>query len=211
MISVGIIEDHPLFREGLRNLLATAGLCVIAEAGSAAQAPQVFATAPDVIVVDLGLPDASGEHVVRAATRDAPTSRILVLTMAADAPSVTHALAAGAHGYLVKDSSADEVLAAIRAVATGSTVVGSTIAAKTRALASIPVLAPPADDFPELTARERQVLGLIADGLSNQSIATELSLSAKTVANYVSEILSTLHARDRAHLTELVRERADQL
>lgn len=211
MTSIGIVEDHPLFREGLRNLLQTAGLTVVAEAATAADAPKVFAVAPDVIVVDLGLPDAPGERVVRAAVRDCPTSRILVLTMAADASSVTHALAAGAHGYLVKDSSADEVLAAIRAVAAGSTVVGSTIAAKARDLASIPVLAPPAEDFPELTARGRQVLGLVADGLSNSAIAAELDLSAKTVANYVSEILSTLHARDRAQLADLVRRRATRL
>jgi DNA-binding NarL/FixJ family response regulator len=208
MLSVGLIEDHPLFREGLRHLMVSAGISVVAEASTAAEARVVFAAQPDVIIVDLGLPDADGERVVRAAARDCPGARIVVLTMAADAASVTRALAAGAHGYLVKDSTADEVLAAIRAVAAGSTVVGSTIAAKARDLGSIPVFAPPAADFPELTVRERQVLGLIADGLSNAQIAAELALSGKTVANYVSEILSTLHARDRARLTELVRERA---
>ena len=208
MLSVGLIEDHPLFREGLRQLLTSAGITVVAEASSAAEAENVFAAAPDAIVIDLGLPDADGENVVRAAARDCPDSRIIVLTMAADAASVTRALSAGAHGYLVKDSSADEVLAAIRAVAAGSTVMGSTIATKARSLGSIPVLAPSPEDFPELTARERQVLGLIADGLSNSAIATELSLSSKTIANYVSEILSTLHARDRARLVELVGERA---
>lgn len=207
MTTVGIVEDHPLFREGLRNLLVSAGLVVVAEASCAAQAHRVFEAAPDVIVVDLGLPDASGEHVVAAAVRASPGSRVVVLTMSADAASVTRALAAGAHGYLVKDSGADEVLAAVRAVAAGSTVVGSTVAAKARDLGSIPVLAPSAADFPELTVRERQVLGLIADGLSNAAIAAELDLSAKTVANYVSEILSTLHARDRARLADLVRER----
>lgn len=208
MLSVGLIEDHPLFREGLRHLLTSAGISVVAEASSAAEARAVFAALPDVIVVDLGLPDADGERVVRAAAHDCPEARIVVLTMAADAASVTRALAAGAHGYLVKDSSADEVLAAIRAVAAGSTVVGSTIAAKARSFGSTRVLAPPTEDFPELTAREREVLGLIADGLSNAEIATELSLSIKTVANYVSEILSTLHARDRTRLAELVNERA---
>jgi DNA-binding NarL/FixJ family response regulator len=208
VLSVGIIEDHPLFREGLRNLLASAGIAVVAEATSAVEAEVVFAAAPDVIVVDLGLPDAPGEWVVRAAVRECPDSRILVLTMAADALSVTRALAAGAQAYLVKDSSADEVLASIRAVAAGSSVLGSTIASKVRHLGSIPVLAPGADDFPELTPRERQVLTLVADGLSNAAISSELGLSTKTVANYVSEILSTLHVRDRSQLAKIVEERA---
>lgn len=207
MLSVGIIEDHPLFREGLRNLLSSSGIAVVAEATSAAEADVVFAVAPDVVVVDLGLPDVPGEWVVRAAVRECPDSRIVVLTMAADALSVTRALAAGAHGYLVKDSSADEVLASIRAVAAGSSVLGSTIASKMRDLGSIPVLSPAAEDFPELTPRERQVLTLVADGLSNAVISSELGLSTKTVANYVSEILSTLHVRDRSQLAKLVAER----
>jgi DNA-binding NarL/FixJ family response regulator len=208
MLRVGIVEDHPLFREGLRNLLSAAGIAVVAEAASAGEADTVFAAAPDVIVVDLGLPDRPGEWVVRAAADECPESRIIVLTMAADAVSVTRALAAGAHAYLVKDSSADEVLAAIHAVAAGSSVLGSTIASRVKDLGSISTFAPPADDFPELTSRERQVLALIADGLSNAAISSELGLSTKTVANYVSEILSTLHARDRAQLAQLVQERA---
>lgn len=207
MVSVGIIEDHPLFREGLRNLLTSAGIAVVAEATSAAEADVVFEAAPDVVVVDLGLPDAPGESVVRAAVRECPNSRIVVLSMAADALSVSRALAAGANAYLVKDSSADEVLASIRAVATGSSVLGSTIASKMRDLGSIPVLSPTAEDFPELTPRERQVLTLVADGLSNAAISSELGLSTKTVANYVSEILSTLHVRDRAQLTKVVEKR----
>lgn len=208
MTTVGVVEDHPLFREGLRNLLESAGLAVVAEASCAAEADRVFAAAPDVIVVDLGLPDGPGEQVVADAARRSPGSRIVVLTMSADALSVARAVAAGAHGYLVKDCGADEVLAAIRAVAAGSTVMGSTIAARARAVGSVPVFAPPETDFPELTTRERQVLGLLVDGLSNAAIAAELDLSVKTVANYVSEILSTLHARDRTRLAELVRERA---
>ncbi|GAA1651633.1 response regulator [Microbacterium flavum] len=207
MLSVGIIEDHPLFREGLRNLLSSAGIAVVAEATSAAEADVVFEASPDVVVVDLGLPDAPGESVVRAAVRKCPGSRIVVLTMAADALSVSRALAAGANAYLVKDSSADEVLASIRAVATGSSVLGSTIASKMRDLGSIPVLSPTAEDFPELTLRERQVLILVADGLSNAAISSELGLSTKTVANYVSKILSTLHVRDRAQLATVVEKR----
>lgn len=207
-LRVGIIEDHPLFREGLRNLLTSAGISVVAEASSAADSRAVFAASPDVIIVDMGLPDAPGEHVVRAAASECASARVVVLTMAADTLSITRALAAGAHGYLVKDSSADEVLLAIKSVAAGSSVLGSSIASKMRDLGSIAVLTPGPNDFPELTARERQVLALLADGLTNAAISAELGLSVKTVANYVSTILSTLHARERTQLTDIVRQRS---
>lgn len=207
MLRVGIVEDHPLFREGLRNLLESAGMEVVAEAASAANAANVLTHHPDALVVDLGLPDGNGELIVTAAARDCPDTRILVLTMSADATSLARALAAGAHGYLVKDSGGDEVLAAIRAVVAGSTVIGSTIAARAQGLADASAFAPPALLFPELTARERQVLGLVADGRSNAEISEQLALSGKTVANYVSEILSTLHARDRGQLRDIVSER----
>lgn len=207
MVSVGIVEDHPLFRQGLRNLLETAGISVVAEAATATSAVDVLAQHPDVLVVDLGLPDGRGERVIRDAAGHGSGVRILVLTMSTDAASVARALGAGAHGYLAKDSSADEVVAAIRSVAAGSTIVGSTIATRAREPGETAMFAPSARAFPELTERERQVLGLVSDGLSNAEIAAHLGLSSKTVANYVSEILSTLHARDRTRLGQIVRER----
>lgn len=200
MTTVGIIDDHPLFRDGLRNLLTAEDFRVVVEAAAVAGVEAVIAAAPDVAVVDLTLPDGSGLDAVRLLRGALPHVRILVLTMAADAASASKSLAAGAHGHLVKDSHPSEVVAAIRAVATGSVVVGSSLAGRLHGLTDTTAFTPSAADFPTLTLRERQVLGLVADGWTNAQIATELSLSGKTVANYVSSILSGLHARDRVEL-----------
>ena len=99
-MKVAIIEDHPLFRDSLRLLLTSAGMTVVAEAGDVAGSHAVWATQPDIVVVDLALPDGSGEQVIAAAAEHSPTARIMVLSMATDATSVTRAFAAGAHGYL---------------------------------------------------------------------------------------------------------------
>ena len=204
---VAIIEDHPLFRDSLRLLLTSAGMTVVAEAGDVAGSRTVWATRPDIVVVDLALPDGSGEQVVADAAAHCPAVRIMVLSMATDATSVTRAFAAGAHGYLVKDASADEVVTAINAVAAGSMVMGGRVAPRLHGSDAIAALAPSERDFPGLTARERQVLGLVADGQSNAQIADALAVSGKTVANYVSALLSSLYARDRTHLADLVNAR----
>lgn len=207
MPRVGIVDDHPVFRQGLRQLLESGGLEVVGEAATVSEARELIERAPEVLIVDLHLPDGSGEEVVRAAHLATPPVRALVLTMAADGASVARALAAGAQGYLIKDSGADELLAAVGAVAAGATVMGSTVVSKARELGSPTLYAPPAQLFPELTLRERQVLGLIADGMTNAQIAATLSLTPKTVANYVSEILATLAVRDRRSLAAVVVER----
>lgn len=204
---IAIIEDHPLFRDSLRLLLTSAGMTVVAEAGDVAGSSAVWPTDPDIVVVDLSLPDGSGEQVVADAAEHCPKARVIVLSMAADATSVTRAFAAGAHGYLVKDASADEVVTAIRAVAAGSMVMGARVAPRLHGSDAIAALAPSEREFPGLTTRERQVLGLVADGQSNAQIADALAVSGKTVANYVSALLSSLHARDRSHLAEMVRTR----
>ncbi len=205
MLSVGLVEDHPLFRDGLRHLLTAAGMDVVAEGASLAEATAVLAAQPDILIVDLGLPDGHGHQIISAATQHTPRTRVIVISMAADTASVSRALAAGAHGYLAKDAAADEVVTAIRAVAAGTLVIGASIAPRLQGADPLTAFTPAEADFPALTTRERQILGLIADGLTNADIAAHLSLSAKTVANYVSNLLSTLHAADRAHLTRLVR------
>ena len=207
MISVGVVEDHPLFRDGLRNLLAAEGLEVVAESLDVSGIDVVVAAAPDVVVIDLALPDGTGLDVVRRLRTELPSSRLLVLTMSADGATASRSLAAGAHGHLVKDADPAEVVAAIRSVAAGSVVVGASVAGRLRGIGDTTAFTPAAEAFPSLTLRERQVLGLVADGWANPRIATELGLSDKTVANYVSSILSALHARDREALAVLVREK----
>lgn len=205
MTTVAIVDDHPLFRDGLRNLLTAQGLPVVAEARDVAGIGSVLAAAPDVVVVDLALPDGDGLDIVRELSATLPATRLLVLSMASDTTTVARALAAGAHGYLVKDSDPTEVVNAIRAVAAGSVVVGSSVAARLHGLTDPRSHTPTERDFPTLTARERQVLGLVSEGHTNGQVAHELGLTEKTVANYVSSILSTLHARDRHALAALVK------
>jgi len=206
VIRVGVVEDHPLFRDGLRNLLSAEGLEVVAESSDVAGIDVVISAAPDVVVVDLALPDGTGLDVVRRLRTELPRSRLLVLTMSADGATAGRSLAAGAHGHLVKDADPAEVVAAIRSVSAGSVVVGASVAGRLHGISDTTAFTPAAEAFPALTLRERQVLGLVADGWANTRIATELGLSDKTVANYVSSILSALHARDRAALAVLVSE-----
>ncbi|WP_156971523.1 response regulator [Knoellia sinensis] len=206
MIRVGVVEDHPLFRDGLRNLLAAEGLQVVAESSDVSGIDSIVSAAPDVVVVDLGLPDGTGLDVVRRLRKELSTTRLLVLTMSADGATASRSLAAGAHGHLVKDADPAEVVAAIRSVSAGSVVVGASVADRLHGISDTAAFTPAAEAFPSLTLRERQVLGLVADGWPNSRIATELGLSDKTVSNYVSSILSTLHAPNRAALSGLVRE-----
>jgi DNA-binding NarL/FixJ family response regulator len=206
MTTIAILDDHPLFRDGLRNLLVAEGLPVVAESANIAGVDALLAASPDLVIIDLGLPDGDGLDVVRRIRTTTPRTRVLVLSMASDAATVARALGAGAHGFLTKDSTPSEVVSAIRAVAAGSVVVGSSVAGRLHGLADHAAYTPTERDFPRLTARERQVLGLVADGLTNAEVATELGLSEKTVANYVSVALSTLHARDRNALSQIVRD-----
>lgn len=206
MTTIAILDDHPLFRDGLRNLLVAEGLPVVAESANIAGVDALLAASPDLVIIDLGLPDGDGLDVVRRIRATTPRVRVLVLSMASDAATVARALGAGAHGFLTKDSPPAEVVSAIRAVAAGSVVVGSSVAGRLHGLTDHAAYTPTERDFPRLTSRERQVLGLVADGLTNAEVATELGLSEKTVANYVSVALSTLHARDRNALSQIVRD-----
>lgn len=194
-----VVDDHPIFRDGLAGLLATLpDLDDVRTAGSAEDAlRQVAETAFDIVLMDINLPDASGVDATRALTRQAPTTAVLMVTMVDDDDSVFAALAAGARGYVLKDASAEEILAAVRTVVAGGAVFGAAIA--TRILAKQPAggihrTVTPAEP---LTAREQDVLTLLADGATNRQIARSLGLSLKTVQNHVSRILDKLQAPDR--------------
>jgi DNA-binding NarL/FixJ family response regulator len=197
MTRVLIVDDHPVFRDGLSGLLATLpDVQIVGSVGSADEALDTMDPgAPDVVLMDLNLPGTSGVEATRQVLRAAPATAVLVITMVDDDDSVLAALQAGARGYVLKGATADEISAAIRTVAAGGAVFGASIASR---LAAGPVAQTPGAPIGEaLTPREAEVLGLLAEGLSNKQIARDLGLSLKTVQNHVSRILDKLQAADR--------------
>ena len=197
MTRVLIVDDHPVFRDGLAGLLAT--LPDVEIAGTAGTAEEALAvlrdSAPDIVLMDINLPGASGVEATRAVLAAAPATAVLVVSMVDDDDSVFAALAAGARGYVLKGASASEITAALRTVAAGGAVFGAGIA--NRLLATTPARLPSPARHDDLTAREREVLSLLADGASNRQIARSLGVSLKTVQNHVSRILDKLQAADR--------------
>jgi len=194
-----IVEDHPLYRKGLRTLIASvADLEVIGEAGDGAAAVQAaFDLRPDVVLMDLQLPGMSGIAAIREIVAAVPECKVLVVTLFQDDDSVFSALRAGARGYILKDTDEEEMIRAIRAVAGGESLFGPDVARRVLAtFASTRPVTPPA--FPELTERERDILYLVAQGKANPAIASALNLSPKTVANHVSIVLGKLQVADRA-------------
>ena len=198
--SVVIADDHPLVRAGLRALLGSLpGFDVLAEATTGEEAVRAAGEhLPDVVVMDLQMPEMDGIEATRRIVARYPSVGVLVLTMFEDDDSVFSAMRAGARGYLLKGAGPDEVARAIEAVAGGEAIFGPAVAA--RVLGYFAGKAAPAEElaFPELTPREHEVLDLVAAGANNAVIARQLSLSAKTVANHVSNILTKLQAADRA-------------
>lgn len=199
MIRVLIVDDHPIFRDGLAGLLATLPeVEIAATAGTAEEALAALTrTSPDVVLMDINLPGTSGVEATRRVSQIAPATAVLVISMVDDDDSVFAALAAGARGYILKGASAGEITAALRTVAAGGAVFGPGIASRllARTPTRLPGQAPPSQD--DLTAREREVLDLLADGASNRQIARSLGISLKTVQNHVSHILDKLQAADR--------------
>jgi len=196
MTRVLIVDDHPVFRDGLAGLLATLDDVEIADfVGTATEALQaVRDSAPDVVLMDLNLPGTSGVEATRQVLGIAPATAVLIITMVDDDDSVLAALRAGARGYVLKGASAEEISAAIRTVAAGGAVFGAAIASR---LAAQPKARQPIEPEAALTAREGEVLALLADGMSNKQIARSLDVSLKTVQNHVSRILDKLQAADR--------------
>ncbi len=198
-ISVLIVDDHEPFRRGLRALLrSTPDIEVAGEADTGNDAiTRSDLLQPDVVLMDLHMPDMNGLHATRHILHTSPHIRILVLTMADDDESVFAALQAGARGYLLKGAVKSEVVRAIRGVHNGEAIFGPQIAQRLMHYFTTVRLALPAHAFPELTERERDILRLMAQRLSNQEIADALVLSAKTVRNHVSNICTKLQVADR--------------
>ncbi|HLZ63438.1 MAG TPA: response regulator transcription factor [Ktedonosporobacter sp.] len=195
-----IVDDHPLVRKGLQALLSSVpDLTVVGEAANGKEAiVQARELQPDIILMDLDMPELNGIEATRQIAQANPDIGILVLTMLEDNASVFAAMRAGARGYLLKGADQADVLRAIGVVAHGEAIFSPPIAQRLmQYFANMqPIL--PRSAFPSLTEREREILGLIALGKSNVEIAEELVLSPKTVSNHVSNIFSKLQVVDRA-------------
>jgi DNA-binding NarL/FixJ family response regulator len=198
MIRVVLADDHPIVRAGLAALLTSLdGIEVVGVAANGREAVrEVITNRPDVAVLDLQMPDLDGFAATRELARSAPSVAVLVLTMFEDDDSVFAAMRAGARGYLVKGAEQEEIARAIRAVAAGEAIFGPGDARRVLGFFSAPP--PAAAPFPELTTREREILNLLAAGLSNSAIADRLTLASKTVANNVSTIFTKLGIADRS-------------
>jgi len=203
-----IADDHPLFRKGLRGLLAAQpDLEVVGEAASGEEAVALAAQLrPDLVLMDLQMPGGSGLVAIRAIIAANPTARILVVTLFEDDDSVFTALRAGARGYVLKDADEAEMVRALHAVANGEAIFSPAIATRVMRFLAHPPAAVPREAFPSLTEREREILVRIAQGHNNGTIALALSLSPKTVSNYVSSIFAKLQVADRAQAIVRARE-----
>jgi DNA-binding NarL/FixJ family response regulator len=200
-----IADDHPLVRKGLRSVLgAVPEFEVVGEAATGREAAErAAALQPDVVLMDLQMPGGSGIEATREVVRTSPQIRVLVVTLFEDDESMFTALRAGARGYVLKDAHEEDVVAAVRAVGRGEAIFSPSVA--NRLLSYFAAPRPP-EVFPTLTDREREVLKLIARGVSNAVIAKQLGLSPKTVGNYVSNIFGKLQVADRAEAIVRARE-----
>ena len=203
-----LADDHPIFRDGLRALLATIGNAeLVGEASTGDEAVELaHRLQPDVVLMDLQMPGRNGIEATRQIRDRHPQIGILVLTMLEDDDSIFAAMRAGARGYLLKEADGTELRRAIEAVGSGQAIFGPAIARRVMSFFAAAGAANAARPFPELTEREREVLNLIAQGRNNQDIARRLGLSEKTVRNHVSNILGKLQVVDRAQAIVRARE-----
>ncbi|RSN52574.1 DNA-binding response regulator [Amycolatopsis sp. WAC 04182] len=205
-LRVLVVDDHPAFRTAICAMLdgtdgievvgqAPDGLTAVAEAGRAE---------PDVVLMDLNLPDLDGVEATRRIVSACPHTGVLMLTMFENEAAVFAAMRAGARGYLLKGARNEQVVRAVRVIGDGEAIFSPAIA--TRVLSLLGTETPRDESFPQLTAREREIMRLIAQGMGNASIADRLVLSPKTVRNHVSHIFRKLHVTDRAQAIAKVRK-----
>jgi two-component system NarL family response regulator len=199
VVNILIVDDHTLFRTGIRKMLEVeTDMRVVGEAATGREAlDQARKLMPDVILMDIKMPDLDGVTAARTLHREMPHMGIIFVTMFEDDEFIFKGLQAGGRGYILKDADPETMLRAIRAVAHGESLLGTTIAQKVmRQFSALP--GKQTSLFDDLTPRELEVLKLIAEGLSNKEIAEELTISEKTVKNHINNIFSKLHVNDRS-------------
>ena len=205
VITVMVVDDHPMWREGVSRDLAEAGFEVLATAdGVGTASRRAAAVKPDVVLMDMQLTDGNGAAATAEVLRVSPHSRVLVLSASAERDDVLDAIKAGASGYLVKSASAAELIDAVKATAAGQPVFTPGLAGLVLGEYRRMATAPPAADQPHrpsLTERETEVLRMVAKGLSAKQIATRLNLSHRTVENHVQATLRKLQLANRVELT----------
>jgi DNA-binding NarL/FixJ family response regulator len=207
-IRIVIADDHGVVREGLRAVLGSEpDMEVVGEAATGKEVLERATEArPDVILMDIQMPDLNGIEATRRILEVNPEVGVVVLTMFEDDDSVFSAMRAGARGYVLKGAPPSEILKVLRAVAGGEAHFGPEIARRLMSFFSVPEAASPEESFPELTSREREILDLIARGHTNTKIAARLFVSPKTVGNHISHIFTKLQVADRAHAIIRARE-----
>jgi DNA-binding NarL/FixJ family response regulator len=208
-IRVLIADDHPVVRRGLSALLSTVdGFEVVGEATDGAEAVrEAQLLRPDVVLMDVRMPDLDGVEATRRIRKAVPDTNVLMLTMYDDDATVFTAMQAGARGYLLKGAEQDDITDAIRAVVRGQAIFGPGIAGRVLGYFSTPPApTPAAEPFPELTSREREILELLAEGKRTSAIASALFLSPKTVSNNLTSIFAKLEVADRTEAIIRARE-----
>ncbi|MDX1615606.1 MAG: response regulator transcription factor [Candidatus Promineifilaceae bacterium] len=207
-----VADDHALFREGLQALFsATAGIVIVGEAATGEAAVALAEELqPDIVLMDINMPEVNGIEATRQILRINPTIGVIMVTMLEDDVSLFSAMRAGARGYILKGARHTELLQAIRAVAGGQALFGAAIATRIMGffqdIAAYEAATLPQGAFPELTPRELEVLELIAQGANNSQIAEQLVISDKTVRNHITSIFSKLRVADRAQAIIKARE-----
>jgi DNA-binding NarL/FixJ family response regulator len=214
-VRVLIVDDHPIWREGTARYLAEAGYTIAGTAGDGAQALRITAAIrPDVVLLDLNLPDMDGAEVTRSLLAAYPSVRVLMLSASGARTDVLNAVTAGAVGYVLKSSSLTELVAAVRSAAAGQPVftpeLAGLVLGEYRRLAGPASQLPPAPQLPpepRLTDRETEILRLVAKGLTYPQIAARLTLSTRTVQNHVRNTLTKLQLHNKAQLVRYALEK----
>jgi len=208
LIRVLVVDDHTLVRQGIRHLVEEMeGLTVVAEAGTAEEAVALVEEhAPDVVLLDISLPDESGLWVARSVRQSRPETKILMLTMHEQAEYVMGAVDAGAHGYVLKDAGPGELRQAIRAVWDGEGYFSPAVARQLTAVLRGEVPVEEESPIARLTSREKEVLVLVAGGKTSRVIAEELGISPRTVESHRESMMRKLDIRSVASLTRLAVE-----